>query len=143
MKPWFYPTLAVLGVILLLVCTFFAITGYVMGPNIRIGTIDVQRVMTESKTGKDFKEEILAKRNEIGAKIQAAQEKKDQQKAIQLNMEFEQFVKDKNDEFAKVMNKKIGEIAKKKKLKAVFPSNLVNYASKVVDITEDTIEGLE
>ena len=143
MKPWFYPTLAVIGIVLLLITSFYAIMGYIMGPNIRIGTIDVQKVTAESLTGKEYRDEITAKYNEIGEKIKIAREQKNQQREFELNREFDQFVKDKNDQFAKVMNKKVSEIAKKKKLKAVFPSNLVNYAGKVVDITQETIEGLE
>ena len=143
MKPWFYPTLAVLGVIFLLLAAFFSIMTYYVGPTIRIGTIDVQKVTTDSQLGKEFRNDILAKRNEIGAKIKKAQQDNDEQAAMNLNNEFNQYVENKHNEFADLMNKKVAELAKKRKIVAVFPGNLVNYAGKAVDITDDVINALE
>ena len=139
MKPWFYPVLAILGVILLAMVLVFTITG----SNFRIGVVDPGKIISESKLGKSYAEEVNAKRAEILTKAKKAEEEKDQAEVTKLIKEFEKFAREKQDDFAKKMNNKIAEIAKKKRLKAVFPENVVNYANKTVDITDEVIKALE
>lgn len=139
MKSWIYPVLAVVGVVLLGLSLYFSM----QAATFNIGIVDIQKVMNESQTGKQFKEEINAKRNEFAAKAQEAQQAKDQVKMAQINNEFSTYVKDKEDEFSKLMDKKIDQIAKKRHLKAVFPSNFVRYANRSIDVTNEVIDAME
>lgn len=139
MKSWIYPLLAGVVVILLALSLYFSF----QAASFSIGIVDIQKVMNESQTGKQFKDEINAKRNEFAAKAQQAQQAKDQVKLAQINNEFSTYVKDKEDEFSKLMDKKIAGIAQKKHLKAVFPSNFVRYATKTEDITNTVIDAME
>lgn len=139
LKSWFYPVLAVVGVILLAVAVFFSY----QAASFSIGVVDIQKVMTDSQIGKQYQQEINAKRSEIAARAQQAQQAKDQAKLAQLNVEFSAYVKDKEDAFSKIMDKKINEIAAKQHLKAVFPSNFVRYANHSVDVTTDVIDAME
>lgn len=139
MKPWFYPVLAVLGVLLLAMVLVFSITG----SNFRIGIVNPGKILNESKMGKGFADEVYAKRVEIQAKIQKAKEEKNEREMNDLAMEFEKFTSQKQEVFVETMNKRIAEIAKKKRLKAVFPENIVNYANKTIDITDEVIKVME
>lgn len=104
----------------------------------KLATVDVQRIEMESGLSKKISEDVQAKGKDLSAKYQSAKTEKDKQA---LNLEFEKYKKEKQQEFTDQVKVALEKVAKKRGYKAIATDQVYVYNRD--DITEEVIKELD
>lgn len=131
---WFLSGAIIIGALIIA-------AGLVWGFNsvsFRLATVDVQKIEMESGLSKKINEDVQAKGKELSAKFQSAKTEKDKQA---INLEFEKYKKEKQQEFTDKVKAALEKVAKKRGYKVVATDQVYVYSSN--DITEDVIKEVD
>ncbi|NLW47520.1 MAG: OmpH family outer membrane protein [Firmicutes bacterium] len=115
--------------------------GLVWGINsfsFKLATVDVQKIQMESALSKKINEDVQTKGNDLSAKFQSAKTDKDKQA---INLEFEKYKKEKQQEFTDKVIVALEKVAKKKGYKAVATDQVYLYSRN--NITDEVIKELD
>lgn len=107
-----------------------------------IGTIDMNKVVTQSNKAKELNQKMQAKQAEITKQLEAAQksqsEQEFQQTQAKAQQELQVFGQAMGNEFKQTVEANVAEISKEKKLTAVVNEGAV--ISGGTDITDEVIQ---
>ncbi len=133
-KNFLIPGVILLGFIILAVGIILGLNAY----SFRVGTINSDRINTESTFVKNINGELQTKGKELSAKMQAAKTEAD--KSL-INEEFKKFQAEKSKILTDKVKKATAEVAKKNGIKAVSSTQVFIFSD--MDLTDAVIKELD
>lgn len=133
-NSWFLPGAIIIGALILAAALVWSYSAF----SFKLATVDIQKIQIESGLSKKINEDVQAKGKDLSAKYQAAKNDKDKQA---VNLEFEKYKNDKQQEFTEKVKIALEKVAKKHGFKTVASDQVYLYSKN--DITEEVIKELE
>lgn len=133
-KNWLVPAAIILGALIVTTGLIWSFSAF----SYRTATVDIQKIEVQSEFSKKLNEEVQAKGEELSSKFKSA--KNDQEKQA-INVEFENFKKEKQQEFTSKIKSALEKVAKKKGYKGVASNQVYIYSA--YEITDDVIKELD
>jgi Skp family chaperone for outer membrane proteins len=135
-EKWFTPALILGLVLLIIIGTTFCVNLF----SFKIGLVDMDKIMTDSETGKDFRKDLESKYMELRAK-QALAKSEDEKKLI--SQEFTRYESEKKKTFFEDFVKSAEKVGKWRGAKAIMMKNSSGIIYSSLDLTDAIIKELD